>query len=417
MRRLRGLKAASFFVAALAGVLAAAGPASAAGKPSWVGSWAAAQMPLDAKDMLPAALSQNITLRQLVRTTLGGARIRIRVSNAFGREPLTISNAAVARAAAPASSRIVPGSSRSVTFQAARSVTIPAGAEFVSDPIAMAMAPLTTLSISMHFKQLPKSATGHPGSRATSYFVSGDHVSAPDFTESGAADHWYFLAGVDVWRAPASAIAVLGDSITDGHGVVSNTDTRWTDFLAERLSKARPTTVLNLGIGGNRLLEDGLGPNALARFDRDVLARDGVRYLIILEGVNDLGVLTRDAPVAPDRHHSLVQGMIAAYAQMIVRAHDRGIKVIGATIMPYGRSGYYHPDAGNEADRAAVNAWIRKSGNFDAVVDFDAMMRDPVHPERLRKEFDSGDGLHPSPAGYRYMGEAVPLSLFTGSLK
>jgi lysophospholipase L1-like esterase len=229
-------------------------------------------------------------------------------------------------------------------------------------------------------------------------------------------DRWYFIAELDVEPArPAAAIAVLGDSITDGHGVVSNTDTRWTDTLAERLHESpatRSLSVLNLGIGGNRMLEDGLGPNAVARFARDVLARSGVRYLIILEGVNDLGVLTRDAPVSPETHQALVRRMIAAYAQIAARARDCGIKVIAATILPDGASGYYHPNAANEADRQAVNAWLRAPGHFDAVIDFDALMRDSAHPQRMRKELDS-DGLHPSAAGYRLMGEFVPLSLFT----
>ena len=412
MRQLLGLRGASFIVAAAAVAMWAA-PVAAARQSAWSGTWGSAQMAVDAKDTLPQG-STDITLRQLVRTTVGGSRIRIRMSNAFGREPLTISDAAIARAASPGSSRIMPATSRSVTFQGQRSVTIPAGAEFVSDPIAVPVAPLSTLAVSIHLAGLPKVETGHPGSRATSFFAAGDQVSAVDLTRRASADHWYFLSGIDVQGPSTSAVAVLGDSITDGHGVASNTDTRWTDFLAERLAMSRPKAVLNLGIGGNRLLADGLGPNALARFDRDILEREGVRHLIILEGVNDLGVLTRDAPAAPQEHRALVRGMIAAYAQMIARAHDRGIKVIGATIMPDGASGYYHPNATNEVDRAAVNAWIRKPGHFDAVIDFDALMRDPAHPDRLRKEFDSGDGLHPSAAGYRFMGRAVPLALFAG---
>jgi len=409
----RGLEFFWVIGAAAALVFGAAAPVEAAGQSAWVGTWASAQMSVDAKDALPPAASSDVTLRQLVRASLGGSRVRIHVSNAFGREPLTIADVDIARAVAPGSSRIDPATDRPVTFRGARSVTIPAGAEYVSDPVAIPVQPLATLAVSMHLANLPKLETGHPGSRATSYFVAGDAVSAKELSGAAMTDHWYFLSGIDVERPATSAIAVLGDSITDGHGVALNTDTRWTDFLAQRLDSARATAVLNLGIGGNRLLEDGLGPNALARFDRDVLLRAGVRYLIILEGVNDLGVLTRDGPVAPERHRALVQHMIAAYAQMIARAHDRGIKVIGATIMPDGASGYYHPDASNEADRAAVNAWIRKPGDFDAVIDFDALMRDPAHPERLRRNFDSGDGLHPSAAGYKFMGDAVPLSLFT----
>ncbi len=373
-------------------------------------------MLVDPKDALPASAT-DITLRQLIRTSIGGSRIRLKVSNAFGRTPLTIASVNIARAASPGSSRIVAATDRPVTFAGARTITIPEGAEYVSDPLDFMVAGLTTLAISMHITDLPKLETGHPGSRATSYFVRGDQRSAPELSGAATTDHWYFVTGLDVDPGrPAKAIAVLGDSITDGHGVASNTDTRWPDYLAARL-QASPATraigVLNLGIGGNRVLEDGLGPNAIARFDRDVLARSGVRYLVILEGVNDLGVLTRDAPASPAAHRALVQRMLSAYAQIVARAHDRGIKVIAGTIMPYGASDYYHPTAANEIDRAAINAWLRAPGHADAVIDFDAIMRDPKHPERLRKDLDSGDGLHPSAAGYRLMGYSVPLSLFT----
>ena len=401
-------------VAALLAALFHASPSIA--RHQWVGSWASAQMLVDPKDALPASAT-DITLRQLIRTSIGGSRIRLKVSNAFGRTPLTIASVNIARAASPGSSRIVAATDRPVTFAGARTITIPEGAEYVSDPLDFMVAGLTTLAISMHITDLPKLETGHPGSRATSYFVRGDQRSAPELSGAATTDHWYFVTGLDVDPGrPAKAIAVLGDSITDGHGVASNTDTRWPDYLAARL-QASPATravgVLNLGIGGNRVLEDGLGPNAIARFDRDVLARSGVRYLVILEGVNDLGVLTRDAPTSPAAHRALVQRMLSAYAQIVARAHDRGIKVIAGTIMPYGASGYYHPTAANEIDRAAINAWLRAPGHADAVIDFDAIMRDPKHPERLRKDLDSGDGLHPSAAGYRLMGYSVPLSLFT----
>jgi lysophospholipase L1-like esterase len=230
------------------------------------------------------------------------------------------------------------------------------------------------------------------------------------------ADRWYLISGIDVVPTEkAAAIAVLGDSITDGYGVKPNTNSRWTDFLIPRLQaspKTRNLSVLNLGIGGNRVLLDGSGPNALARFERDVLMRDGVRYLVILEGVNDLGTLTREAPVSAAEHRALVERFLVGYSQMVARARNRGIKVIGATILPYGGSAYYHPDGQNEADRQSINAWIRKPGNVDAVLDFDAMMRDPARPRFLRKDVDSGDGLHPSIHGYRLMGGAVPLSLF-----
>jgi lysophospholipase L1-like esterase len=377
-------------------------------------------MLVDPKDAL-APEQKDVTLRQLVRTSIGGARVRIRISNSWGTSPLTISGVSIARAVAPGSSRIDPSTTHNVTFAGARPVTIPAGAEYISDPIEMRVPALSTLAVSMHFSELPKLQTGHPGARATSFFVGGNQLGAAELHNASKVDHWYFLSGVDVAPDhPSTAIAILGDSITDGHGVVSNTDTRWTDTLAQRLNGSTAThslSVLNLGIGGNCIANACLGPNAAARFQRDVLARPSVHYLFILEGVNDLGMLTRDAPAPAEAHRTRVQQIIAALAQIIAQARERGIKVIGATIMPYGGSGYYHPDAANEADRRAVNDWIRAPGHVDAVVDFDALMRDPAQPNRLRKDFDSGDGLHPSPAGYRFMGEAVPLSLFTNGAR
>jgi lysophospholipase L1-like esterase len=377
-------------------------------------------MLLDAKDAL-SPQSDHISLRQLVRTSIGGARVRIRLSNAMGTSPLTISGARIARALSAGSSRIDPSTSHKVTFGGAETVVIPAGGEYVSDRVEMRVPELATLAVSLKLSELPKLQTGHPGSRATSYFAPGDQLAASEFKNGGTADHWYFLSGIDVEpERPAAAIAILGDSITDGHGVTSNTNTRWTDTLAVRLTNSaatRPVAVLNLGIGGNCIVSDCLGPNAAARFGRDVLGRNGVQYLIILEGVNDLGSLTRDAPVPAEAHNALVQQIIAALGQMIARAREHGIKVIGATIMPDGASGYYHPDAANEADRRAVNDWIRAPGHFDAVIDFDALMRDPAQPAKLRKEFDSGDGLHPSIAGYRFMGDAATLTLFKNGVR
>lgn len=386
-------------------------PASAA---PWVVSWGTAEQIPEPNNALPAHALDNGTLRQLVRTSIGGREFRVRISNAFGRTPLIVDSVHVARAVAPNSSRIVPASDRALTFAGAKQVVVPAGAEYLSDPVAMALPPLTTLAVTMHFPEQPPVQTGHPGSRATTYVLAGDHVADAELTGATKVEHWYFLSEIDVEPArPAEAVAVLGDSITDGHAVPTDSNGRWTDVLAERLVAAkRNVGVLNIGIGGNRMLLDGLGPNALARFGRDVVERPGVKSWIILEGVNDLGTLTRDHPVSADEHRALVAHIIAAYAQMIARAHDHGIEAIGATIMPYGGSGYYHPDSANEADRQAINAWIRAPGHFDAVVDFDKLMRDPAHPDRLRPDYDSGDGLHPSVKGYTAMGDAVPLGLF-----
>ncbi|MEO6360686.1 MAG: SGNH/GDSL hydrolase family protein, partial [Sphingomicrobium sp.] len=297
-----------------------------------------------------------------------------------------------------------------------RQVTIPAGAEYVSDPISLSVPALTTLAVSMHVLKHPPQQSGHVGSRATSYLAAGARLSDLDLPGAKPTDHWYNLTSIDV-SGGRGAIAILGDSITDGNGVAPNTNQRWPDFLMERLqahTRTRGLSVLNLGIGGNRLLNDGLGPNATARFDRDVLARNNVRYLIVFEGVNDLGTLTREAPVSSAEHDLHVARMIATYRQMIARARERGLTVIGATISPYGSSEYYHPTAENEIDRQKVNAWIRTPGHFDAVIDFDKLLHDPARPDRLLVQYDKGDGIHPSIAGYRAMARFVPLSLFMG---
>ena len=213
----------------------------------------------------------------------------------------------------------------------------------------------------------------------------------------------------------AAAIVALGDSITDGHASTINGNDRWTDVLAERLGTSASTRsigVLNQGIGGNHLLTDGLGPNALARVDRDVLAQAGVRWLILFEGVNDLGDLTRNGEVSAAEHSALMGRILSAYEQIIVRAHTHGIRVIGGTITPFGGSDYYHPGPASESDRQAINAWVRAPGHFDEVIDFDKVVRDPQQPDHLLPAFDCGDHLHPNPAGYRAMGDAIPLALF-----
>jgi lysophospholipase L1-like esterase len=393
---------------------AALGAAAPAPRGHWVGTWASAQQIPEPGNALPDEAWRDTTIRQIVRLSAGGSRLRLRLSNAFGSAPLRLVGVHVARAVSPGSARIDPASDREVTFAGSREAVIPAGADYLSDPVALPVPPLSSLAISIRVDGPPARQTGHPGSRATSYMAAGDALAAIDLPGARRVEHWYSISGVEISApAPAAAIVAFGDSITDGHGATTDGNDRWPDDLAARLQAApatRAIAVLNLGIGGNRLLLDGLGPNALARFDRDVIARPGARWVIVLEGVNDLGTLSRDAPVPAEIHRGLVDRILAAYAQMIERAHAHGIKAIGATILPYGGSAYYHPGAAGGADRQAVNRWIR--GHFDAVADFDAVTRDPAHPERLRPDLDSGDGLHPSPAGYRAMAAAIPLSLF-----
>ncbi|HET8637569.1 MAG TPA: SGNH/GDSL hydrolase family protein [Acidobacteriaceae bacterium] len=402
---------------ALLAVFCLVAPARAQPNPGvWVGSLSSAQQVPEPQNALPARDMTDATIRQIVHLSIGGNELRVHLSNAFGTEPLHFTSVHIARPLSAASPDIDPASDRALTFSGKSDVTVPAGAEYISDPISYPVAPLSNLAITFHLDEAPARETSHPGSRATSYHVHGDQVASPKLPGAKTVGHWFQLAGVDVLAPPgAASIVALGDSITDGHASTTNGNDRWTDVLAERLQNSAATRdigVLNVGIGGNHLLIDGLGPNALARFNRDVLAQAGVRWLIVFEGVNDLGGLTRDGEVPTAAHEELVERIEAAYQQIITRAHAHGIRVIGATITPYMGSDYYHPDARDEADRQAVNAWIRAPGHFDTVLDFDEAVRDPQHPGRLRPAYDCGDHLHPSPAGYRAMGQAVPLSLF-----
>jgi lysophospholipase L1-like esterase len=375
----------------------------------WVGSWSAAQQLPEPSNQLPEPFAHDATIRQTVHLSLGGQTIRVRISNAYGTTPLHLTAVHVARPSAPGI--IVPQSDTPLTFAGRADVTVPPGADYLSDPLAFPVAPYADLTISLHAEAFASPPTGHPGARATSLLATGDQVSAAQLASPAMLEHWYMIADVAV-QAPSvtGAVVALGDSITDGRGSIPDANNRWPDDLARRLPGLG---VLNKGIGGNRLLLDGLGPNALARFDRDVLAEDGVRWLIVLEGINDLGTLTRDAPVSAEDHAALVVRMTIAWRQIIDRAHAHGLKVMVGTLTPWMGFDYYHPDAENEADRKAVNAWLRTQANADALVDFDRVLRDPAAPDRLAPAYDSGDHLHPSPAGYQAMADAIPLAFFT----
>ena len=373
----------------------------------WAGTWACSPQPADASSEPPAPGFANVTLRQVVHVSIGGPKIRVRFSNAFGKSALTISSAEVAKAAG--GSAIKAGTDKPLTFNDESSVTIPAGALVYSDPLRFDLSPLSDLAVTIYTKNAPDGVTTHSGSRATSYFASGDAVTAIELPSAETADHWYFLSGIDVAGPNSSrAVVILGDSITDGKNSTTNGNGRWPDELARHLYANKSTTnigVLNEGIGGNRLLHDGLGPNALSRLDRDVLTQTSVRWLVVFEGVNDIG--TCKSPCELD---SLAKDIIDAYRQIIVRAHSQSIRVYGATITPFGGSFYATQDA--ERARQAVNRWIRTSGWFDAVIDFDAVTRDPNHPSNLSPEADSGDHLHPADAGYRIMGDSIEPKLF-----
>jgi lysophospholipase L1-like esterase len=361
---------------------------------------------------LPAAQWQDASLRQIVRVSLGGRTLRVKLSNVFGTAPLTIDAGSVARALAPGRADVDPASLRLLRFGGAPWVTIPAGGEYLSDPVELPHAAGADLAISLHFAQAPARQTGHPGARATSFRVAGNRVAAASWPQADTFTRWYQIAGVEVSSgAGAHTVVAIGDSITDGYGVQPDTYARWTDGLATRLRAVGMTDIgiVNAGIGGGRMLRDGLGPNLVSRFDRDVLARPGVSHAIVMIGVNDFGVQHRNKEDSPAERARLLDDLKQAYRQIVARAHAQGVCVLGATISPYGGSGYYAPGPDNETDRLAYNQWIRTAGVVDGVIDFDAALRDPVRPDHLRKALDN-DGLHPSsPAGYQAMADAVPL--------
>jgi len=369
----------------------------------WVGTWSSAPQLTEPANLPPPPGLTGNTLRQIVQVSIGGKKLRARFSNAFGDGPMAINAAHIALSAE--GSAIKTGSDRALSFQGKPSVTIPPGALVFSDPVDFDLAPLSDLAVTIHFDGMPRDVTGHPGSRSTSYLQAGNSVSAADLPAAVRTQHWYVLTGIDVETENSSAaIITLGDSITDGRGSGTDQNDRWPDDLARRLQadkKLANIAVLNEGIGGNCVLRGGLGPTALARFDRDVLSQGGVHWLIVLEGVNDIG---------GGRDGSVATNLIAAYGKMVEQAHARHIRVYGATILPFGGSFYDNP--AHEAARQTVNNWIRTRGRFDMVIDFDAAMRDPQNPSHLLRTADSGDHLHPNEAGYQIMANAIDLKLF-----
>jgi lysophospholipase L1-like esterase len=371
---------------------------------SWIGTWMAAPQLTEPANLPPAPGLTDSTLRQVIHVSLGGTQIRVRVSNEFGTAPLALGAAHIALPRSGAA--IQPETDRGLTFQGSPSVTIAPGTVAVSDALPFDVRPLSDLTVTLHVSTRSGDITGHPGSRCTSYLQGGDLVTAPDLPGATRVDHWYLLSGVEVRAAMPvlGAVVTLGDSITDGRGSPTNGNGRWPDYLARRLQENRETAdrvaMLNAGIGGNCVLRGGLGPTALARLDRDVFAQPGVRWLILFEGINDLG--TRSASG---------QDLIAAYKQIIARAKARGLRVYGATLLPCGQSFYFSPEL--EAARQEINQWVRTGKVFDAVIDFDAALRDPKNPAQLSAAAESPDHLHPSGLGYKVIADAIDLNLFT----
>jgi lysophospholipase L1-like esterase len=387
----------------------------------WVTTWTAVPQPTEPTNMPPAPFTQgnrvfaDATLRQTVRVSVGGRYTRIRLSNAFGGTDLSVTAASVAHPADGKAgvSAVVPDSTRPVTFGGRAGIDIPKGAQAVSDPLDFEVRPGSNLTVTLYLAdgQASGSITSHPGSRTTSYMLSGDHLGDSDLPGATPVDHWYFLSGVEAWSTRTTAAAVmLGDSLTDGRGSTTNGNDRWPDQLLDRLQSRSDTSgiaILNQAAGGNRVLHDGLGPNALARLDRDVLAQSGVGWLLVFQGINDIPGGTSESSAK-----QVTADLVNAYQQIITRAHAQGIRVYGATLTPFGGNGYDDAAGLHESSRQAVNAWIRTSGRFDAVIDFDQAVRDPRNPRRLSPAYDIGDHLHLNPAGYRALADAVPTELF-----
>ena len=377
----------------------------------WVGAWATGLVTVD------KSAFKNQTLRLIVRPTLGGKRLRIRLSNLYGNQKLVIGAARIARRDG-ASERTVLGSDRKLTFGGEAAAMIGPGALIVSDPVALDVEPLADLAVSLYVPgEVPESfpITGHGNCHQTNYLsAEGDHTAAAAFPVKEKTENWYFLSAVEI-LAPATTggIVCFGDSLTEGNLSSLDSNSRWPDQLARRLVArgGRAFAVMNQGIGGNRILHDMRGDSGLRRFDRDVLAQPGVTHAIVYIGTNDL----RNQRGNPAEVVT-TEPMIAGLKQLALRAKAGGLKVYGATMIPY-ENETYHPGAWTpegETKRQAINSWMRGGGGefFDALIDFDRAVLDPAHPTSMLAAYDCGDHLHPSDNGYRHMGDAIDLELF-----
>jgi lysophospholipase L1-like esterase len=410
---------------ALAGLLlafAGAQQSTYAADGHWVTTWGCGPQKTEnsaSQNNLPPATLAYSTLRQFVHTTIGGQHLRLRFSNAYGTNLVVIQSAHIALAAGTGSSAngvVNPATDTALTFRGAPSINIPPGEVVLSDPVAFSLPALTNLAISIYYGYVSPNIldvgtiTGHPGSRTTSYIIGSNVVSAVSMAGAATTKHWYTISGVDVLGDSFNrTVVTLGDSITDGRGSTDDANNRWPDNLAQRLITNTPTAgvaVVNMGIGGGAVLSGGLGPTALARFDRDVLNQSGVRYLIVFEGVNDIGSASSSMTTATN--------LVAAYTEFANKAHARNILAYGATITPFGGNGYY--STLHEQERQFVNAWFRTNTIYDGLIDFDVIVRDPVTLTNIQAAYYSGvnasDGLHLNPAGYKAMADAIDLNLF-----
>ncbi|HEX4709012.1 SGNH/GDSL hydrolase family protein [Phenylobacterium sp.] len=355
------------------------------------------------------------TLRQVARLSLGGQRLRIVISNEYGKDPLRVAAAHLGRTAPGGA--IAPQTDRRVTFSGAFSVVVPPGARLVSDPVDLPTPALSEVSVSLYFPGEAPATTFHWDGKQTAYIGSGDVAARAAFTPAATTLSRLFLSDILVERAVDSdAVLVLGDSITDGASATVDANRRWTDYLAERLAP-RNVAVVNAGISGARVLKSRMGVSALERFDRDILAQPHVRAVVVLIGINDIS--WPGSAFEPDAPATAAEELIAGYRQLIQRARLKGLRIVGATLSPFRGAlegtplwGYYSPE--KDRTRQAVNQWIRTSGEFDGVIDFDAALRDPADPSRLRANVDSGDHLHPGDAGNKAMSDMVDLAVLLG---
>jgi lysophospholipase L1-like esterase len=396
---------------------------AAAHAEDWIGTWTASVQPVWEPDFpVPTNIPRNLwnqTIRQTVRASIGGKQVRVVFTNEYGTQPLLIGGAHVALADKGAA--IVAGSDRKLTFGGKDSVEIPPGAPAISDPVALDVAPLSKLAVSLFVPRTEPTRSMHWDGHDTAYIVAGDQTAAADFKPDSTIVSRVFLSGVMVDATPdARAIVTFGDSITDGDGSTVDGFDRWPDNLAARLVQAGgpPVAVLNQGISGAKILKDRMGVNALARFDRDVLNQPNVTTVTLMMGINDIG--WPGCGLAPNDQKPTAEEIIAGYQQLVTRAQLHGLRIIGVTLTPFGDAfqgtpfeGYYSGE--KEKIRVAINEWIRNSGEFDGVIDFDKAVRDPNKPTHIQAQFDKGDHLHPNPAGYKAMAEVIDLNQLLGN--
>ncbi len=404
-----------------AGGQAGAGAAGSGGAPGtpWVGTWAAAQVKVTSDALPPSPGLAGNTLRQVVHVSLGGKQVRIRLDNSFGDGPVSISAAHVA--ISKGADSIDTATDRPLTFAGSPVATVQAGAVAYSDPTDFALPAVTSLAVTIVFDKVPRTLTGHVNSKSTSFLHSGNMVSAASLPSAAGTLHWYYLSGVDVIADGATgSVVCIGDSTTegDGFGDPDDVDQRWPDDFARRLhadSRTRGVGVLNEGIGSNTVLpgswSGSVGLPLVQRFSTDVLSQVGVRWVVILEGVNDIG----NCPAG--KAHDLALDIISNLQSLIAMGHARGIRVYGATIMPFGAaSGYGQTNGQLVQDHIdawkTVNDWIRTSGAYDGVIDFAAAIADPQRPDHVLSKYVTFDGLHPSTAGYQQMADSIDLTLF-----